>query len=117
MEKIIETIGSHADIDTRLGIEHVTGINLHKKVVVPRLKIPVTPYLFRHLPDQRLVIYVDVLNYTFGVCNDIEPRPNGYWSPCYTIETWECRPGEYVTGGAPYLYQFQFAGQPEIISE
>lgn len=116
MENIIRNISAHADIDTRLMIEQTTGLNLHKKLYVPRIKIPVVPYLFRHLPDQRLVMYIDVLNYTFCTYSDIEPLPHGYWSPCYTLETWEIIPGDYVTMGGPVNYQFRFAGEPENIS-
>ncbi len=116
MEKIIEAIGAHSDIDTRLMIEHVTGIDLHKKLIVPRLKIPVTPYLFRHLPNQRLVIYIDALDYEFSIYSSIEPTPDGYWSPCYMSETWKNKSGEYIILGTSLIDPFMFAGQPEIIS-
>lgn len=112
MDKIID----NSDIDTRLEIAKVTGMNVWRKVKLPELNIPTSPYYFRYFSKDKILMYIDAADYTFAVYKDIEPLDDGYWSPCYTTETWQVDEHSYAICGNEIKTPFMFAGGDQIIS-
>jgi len=112
MDKIIE----NSDIDTRLEIAKAAGINVWRKVKLPELNIPTSPYYFRYFSKDKILLHIDVEDYSFAIYKEIEPLGDGFWSPCYATETWKIKDDEYVVCGNHYSFPFMFAGGDQIIS-
>jgi hypothetical protein len=124
MDNLIERVARFADIDTRRALG-VTPGRLPKTDFVPW---PIAPTTFRYFPALRKLLYINFDEsydvYTWEVYEDIRHVNDNEWGPVWS----QVPPGKHRgvwRGLDDFIYfdnptfkiQFQFAGQPVIISD
>jgi hypothetical protein len=120
---LVERVARFADIDTRRALGVPPG-KLPKSDFVPW---PIAPTTFRYFPALKKLLYINFDEsydvYTWEVYENIAPVNDNEWGPVWS----QVPPGKHRgvwRGLDDFMYfdkptfklQFQFAGQPVIIS-